>query len=46
MSTFWVCTFLLAAVVVRVYAGVLISRELAQNPALRRQLRHGWVAST
>ena len=46
MSTFLVCAGLLVAVVVRGYVGVLINRELVQNPALLRQLGHGWVAST
>lgn len=45
MSTIFVCAGLLAAVAVRVYAGVLVAQELEQNPALRRRIRHAFVAS-
>lgn len=45
MSSVIVCAVLLAAVVVRIYAGVLVARELEQNPALRRRVRHAFVAS-
>ena len=45
MSTFLVCTGLLAAVATRIYVGVLVSQELAKHPELRRRVRHAFVAS-